>query len=85
MKRVASLLEDIKKEKIEKLTERLDREKNINLSDARDFESVTGLGITGKVEDRKVEVGNRKLLEVSGINPDNVDKIAESLRVEGAN
>ncbi len=59
------------------------REKNIKLSDARDFESVTGLGITGKVEDRKVEVGNRKLLEASGIDPDNVDKIAESLRAEG--
>jgi len=30
-----------------------------------------------------IKVGNRKLLEESGISPDEVDKIAESLRAEG--
>ncbi len=59
------------------------QEQNIKLSDTYDFESVTGKGIRGKIEDHKVVVGNRKLLEVSGINPDKVDKTAESLRTEG--
>jgi Cu+-exporting ATPase len=59
------------------------KEQNVKLSDAQDFESVTGQGITGKINGRQVEVGNRKLLEASGISPDEVDKTAESLRTEG--
>jgi Cu+-exporting ATPase len=59
------------------------QEQNIKLSGTYDFESVTGKGIRGKIEDHKVVVGNRKLLEISGINPDKVDKTAESLRAEG--
>jgi Cu+-exporting ATPase len=59
------------------------KEQNIKLSGVKDFKSVTGQGITGKIDGRKVEVGNRKLLDESGISPDKVDKIAESLRAEG--
>jgi Cu+-exporting ATPase len=59
------------------------KKQNIKLSGVKDFKSVTGQGITGKIEGRKVEVGNRKLLEVSRISPDKVDKTAESLRAEG--
>jgi Cu+-exporting ATPase len=59
------------------------KEQNIKLSGTKDFKSVTGQGITGKINDRKVEVGNRKLLDESGISPGEVDKAAESLRAEG--
>jgi Cu+-exporting ATPase len=59
------------------------QEKNIKLSGAQDFESVTGQGITGKIEDHNVSVGNRKLLEESGIDPGQADQTAESLRTEG--
>jgi Cu+-exporting ATPase len=59
------------------------KEQNVKLSDTQDFESITGQGITGKIDGRKIEVGNHKLLEESGINHDEVDKIAESLRAEG--
>jgi len=59
------------------------KEQNIKLSDAQDFESVTGQGITGYIDGRKIEVGNHKLLEESGISHDEVDKTAESLRAEG--
>ncbi len=59
------------------------QEQNIKLSDTHDFESITGQGIKGKIQNHKVDVGNRKLLEVSGINPDKADKTAESLRAEG--
>ncbi|MDD5458563.1 MAG: HAD-IC family P-type ATPase, partial [Phycisphaerae bacterium] len=53
------------------------------LSIAQDFESVTGQGITGKIEEHKVSVGNRKLLEELGIDPGQADQTAESLRAEG--
>jgi Cu+-exporting ATPase len=59
------------------------KEQNIKLSGVKDFKSVTGQGITGKIDGRKVEVGNRKLLDESGISPGEVDKTAESLRAEG--
>jgi Cu+-exporting ATPase len=59
------------------------KEQNIKLSGTKDFKSVTGQGITGKIDGRKVDVGNRKLLEESGISPDEADKAAESLRAEG--
>lgn len=59
------------------------KKQNIKLSDAQDFDSVTGEGITGRIKGRKVNVGNRKLLEVSGISLDKVGQAAKSLRAEG--
>ena len=59
------------------------QEKKIKLSSTQDFESVTGQGITGKIEDQKVSVGNHKLLEESGISLGQADQTAESLRTEG--
>lgn len=59
------------------------KNQNIKLSGSQDFESVTGQGITGKIEDRNVAVGNRKLLEALGIDPGQEDQTAESLRAEG--
>lgn len=57
--------------------------RNIELSSAYDFESVTGQGITGTVEGHRVSVGNRKLLEKMGINVDKTDTTVESLKAEG--
>jgi Cu+-exporting ATPase len=59
------------------------KEKNIKLSGTKDFKSITGQGITGKIDSHKVDVGNRRLLEESGISSNEVDKTAESLRAEG--
>ena len=58
-------------------------EKKIKLYSPQDFESVTGQGITGKIEEHKVFVGNRKLMENSGISLVQSDQKAESLRTEG--
>lgn len=37
--------------------------KNIKLSEAKDFESITGKGVVGTVAGKKVALGNKKLLE----------------------
>lgn len=57
--------------------------RNIKLSGANDFESVTGQGITGTIEEHAVSVGNRMLMEYLGINTGKVNEAAESLRTEG--
>ena len=45
------------------------QEKGIELAEAKDFQSVTGKGVTGEVDGHKVALGNLKLLESMGINP----------------
>jgi Cu+-exporting ATPase len=39
------------------------QEKNIKLFDVQDFDSITGKGVVGQVNNRKVALGNRALLE----------------------
>ena len=48
-----------------------------------DFESVTGKGITGTVNSRKVVLGNLKLLQSLNINADDLPEQAEPGRAEG--
>jgi Cu+-exporting ATPase len=59
------------------------QERDIELSDAADFKSVTGKGVQGKVEGRDVALGNKAMMQQ--INTDAVDlsQRAESLRGEG--
>jgi cation transport ATPase len=39
------------------------QERGVKLSEAKEFQSITGKGIVGKVEGRVVALGNSKLLE----------------------
>ena len=48
-----------------------------------DFESITGMGIRGKVETREVFVGNQKLFENFGIDPQPLLELADTERREG--
>jgi Cu+-exporting ATPase len=50
---------------------------------ATDFDSVTGKGITGKVDGRPVAVGNSALLKQLGISHDSLQERADALRAEG--
>jgi P-type Cu+ transporter len=59
------------------------REKGVELVDARDFESVTGKGVTGKVDGRKVGLGNSRLVEEQGAYANKFEKRAEALRKDG--
>jgi Cu+-exporting ATPase len=58
-------------------------ERGIALGNARAFDSVTGKGVIGEVDGRKVGLGNARLLEALGVESGALAERAESLRVEG--
>jgi P-type Cu+ transporter len=59
------------------------RERALSLSEVRDFQSVTGRGVTGSVEGRAVAIGNLGHLEALGIDPGSLRDRADVLRREG--
>jgi Cu+-exporting ATPase len=58
-------------------------ERGLELAEAKDFDSVTGKGVTGCVDGRDVALGNRALMESLGIDAANLIERAEELRAEG--
>jgi len=58
-------------------------DRGMTLSQTDDFESVTGKGVTGKVNGRTVALGNLKLLESLSTDPGELPQLAETGRVEG--
>jgi Cu+-exporting ATPase len=58
-------------------------EKGVDLLPTDDFQSVTGKGVTGKVDGRSVALGNLKLLESLSIDPGELPQLAEEGRAEG--
>jgi Cu+-exporting ATPase len=59
------------------------KDRGIKLSEAGDFDSRTGKGVTGKVEGREVALGNRKLLEDLGIDPGRLAERAGEMQSDG--
>ena len=57
--------------------------RNLRLSNAEAFDSITGKGVKGRVEGREVALGNRALLERLGIDPGALAERAEALRADG--
>jgi len=58
-------------------------DKDVALLPAEDFKSVTGKGVTGKVDGRMVALGNLKLLESLSIDSSELPQLAEAGRAEG--
>jgi len=58
-------------------------ERGVQLVEARDFRSLTGRGVIGKVEGREVAVGNQALLDELQIATGDLRTRAEELRREG--
>ena len=58
-------------------------EKGIQLVQVDDFRSATGRGVSGTVEGRPVLLGNRQLMQESGIAFEGLLKRAEALRSDG--
>jgi Cu+-exporting ATPase len=58
-------------------------ERGIELPGSGDFESVTGKGVTGTVEGRKVALGNAALMGDLGIDPAPLERQADEHRMEG--
>jgi P-type Cu+ transporter len=58
-------------------------ERGAELAATESFASVTGKGVTGRVEGHTVGLGNRRLLEDMGVDPGDLAGKAESLRSDG--
>lgn len=58
-------------------------ERGIELSNVESFESLTGKGVQGEIGGRQVALGNVRLLEALGIDPQPLQEEAEAIRTEG--
>jgi P-type Cu+ transporter len=58
-------------------------EKNIQLADVKEFQSITGKGVSGKVKNYTVAIGNFRLIEELNIEDSSLKEKAEDLRNEG--
>ena len=58
-------------------------ERSIALSEAKDFESVTGKGVRGQVDGKVVALGNQRMMENETIDPGPLAQRAEQLRGDG--
>jgi len=59
------------------------QDRDVDLLPTDGFESVTGKGVTGKVDGRVVALGNLKLLESLSIDSGELPRLAETGRAEG--
>jgi P-type Cu+ transporter len=59
------------------------RERAVEVANAESFDSITGKGVTGRVEGHAVGLGNLSLLDELGIDPGELGEKAETLRVDG--
>jgi P-type Cu+ transporter len=57
--------------------------RGLNVRAASEFASITGKGVRGTVDGRRVALGNRALLDESKIDPRELAERAEALRAEG--
>jgi Cu+-exporting ATPase len=60
------------------------RERKLALATADDFESASGIGVSGSVGGRKLALGNTALMDQLGIAVGDLKPQAEALRAEGA-
>ncbi len=58
-------------------------ERNVELAQVMDFESVTGQGVKGTVDGLPVALGNRALMDALGIESERFVRRAEELRADG--
>jgi len=59
------------------------RQRGLRLDELKDFKSITGQGVRGKVNGSEVMVGNQKLMEQSQVSLDNIKDLLEKLEDEG--
>ncbi len=60
------------------------RKAKLDLVDPANFESQTGLGVSGRVEGREVVVGNEEQMRRIGVDPAELDAVADEHRQRGA-
>ena len=57
--------------------------RGVGIPSAEEFDSITGKGVTGQVDGRRVALGNRALLTQLGVDPGALAEQAETLRADG--
>jgi Cu+-exporting ATPase len=60
------------------------RKADLQIAKVEDFESQTGLGVSGRVDGRDVVVGNAEQMHRVGVDPSSFDRVADKHRSEGA-
>lgn len=58
-------------------------EREIGLGQVVDFQSITGKGVTGQINDQRIAFGNKALLDELNIDSDDLQHTAETLRQQG--
>ncbi|MGI9534347.1 MAG: copper-transporting P-type ATPase [Thermodesulfobacteriota bacterium] len=58
-------------------------EKGLNIPNITEFESITGKGVKGLVNEFTVSLGNQKMMSELGVSTDTIDSKANELRSEG--
>ena len=59
------------------------KERGVVIADPKEFNSVTGKGVRGIVNDRTVMIGSKRLLEENGIDVGDIDEAVRELRSKG--
>ena len=59
-------------------------ERKIALAPVQDFNSSSGKGVTGVIDGRRIDIGNRLMMQAGAIDAAALEKTAEDLRGEGA-
>jgi Cu+-exporting ATPase len=81
--RIAASLERLSEHPLAAAIVRGAQERGIGLARAEDFVSITGKGVTGKIEGHVVALGNLRLMNEQQIDPGELAGVAEKLRAEG--
>jgi len=81
--RVAASLERASEHPLAAAIVRGAESRKVELASAEDFQSITGKGVTGVVDGRKVALGNIKLIQDLGIDAGVLPAKADALRGEG--
>jgi Cu+-exporting ATPase len=83
--RIAAALERASEHPLAETVVRHARERGLNLPQAQEFESLTGLGIVGSVEGKRALIGNAALMEKYGIATDSLEAEAGRIAEAGEN
>ena len=59
------------------------RAENIKLTKPESFESDSGIGVSGVVDGKKLQLGNTALMEAAGVSTNSLQERAEVLRLDG--
>ena len=82
--KLAASLERLSEHPLAAAVVRAATDRGLTLGNVEGFESVSGKGVTGTIEGRKVALGNRALMHAIGINADALEAAANDLRISGA-